>query len=148
MKEIVVGLDEGADTRHLVDWAAQFAHDMGARITFVHGVPRAELWAVAGVMLDSAKHVTDLRHRLERTFVTPLRDRAMAVDLRVEIGDPAHKLIEHATRLHAELIIVGGAPHGGIRDLVGGHLAQRLEHLSRVPILVVPRIRDGEPLGA
>jgi nucleotide-binding universal stress UspA family protein len=148
MKYIVVGIDDTAHTRHLLDWTARFAADLAAHVTLVHAVPRAELWAIAGAMLDSGKHLDELRRRFERDLVAPLRDRGVAVDLRVDIGDPADDLVETAKQLKAELIIVGSGPHGVVHEIVGGHLSHHLEQLSDVPILVVPRAKSDEPVRA
>jgi nucleotide-binding universal stress UspA family protein len=148
VRYFVVGIDDAAQTRDLLEWTAEFAIDLDAHVTLVHAVPRAQLWAIAGAMLDSNHHLDQLRAQFERHLVGPLREKGVSVDLRVEVGNPAQVVVEHATRLRADLIVVGSGPRGIVHEIVGGHLSHQIERLSDVPVVVVPRSKASAPVSA
>ncbi len=146
MQHIVVGIDDPLGARELVEWTARFAIEFGADVTVVHAVHRSEAWLVAGVQLDATKYVRVVRSRVNREVVVPLRERGLHVDLRVDLGDPAHRLADSARRTHADLIVIGATPHRPWRELVAGDVEHRLDRLVEVPVVVVP-LRRPVPAG-
>jgi nucleotide-binding universal stress UspA family protein len=139
MKQIIVGVDDIASAEHVTECAASFARDLDAHLLVVHVVPRAVVWMIAGVQIDYAEYRNDLRGLFERELMTSLRGRGIAADLYVDYGDPAHELAMLAEHGAATLIVIGGTDHRRLHALTFGSVAARLQHLTSVPIVVVPR---------
>jgi nucleotide-binding universal stress UspA family protein len=62
-----------------------------------------------------------------------------ATDLRVEIGDPADRLIALAEEEDAELIVVGCRGRGEIRAELLGRVSSALMNRAPCPVVVMPR---------
>lgn len=56
----------------------------------------------------------------------------------VPAGGPAHAIAENAGEAKADLIITGTRGHTALAGMVLGSVPQRLLHLTRCPLLVVP----------
>jgi nucleotide-binding universal stress UspA family protein len=139
VKRIIVGLD-GSDTdEHLVDWAGDLANEQGAHIIAAHFVPRATLWMIAGAQVDSAPYLSELHDHFEAGVVSRLRGHVPSVHLHVALGDPAHSLAALAHSSDAQLIAISAPVHSALHDAVFGSVAYRLIHLTRVPVVAVPR---------
>ena len=54
------------------------------------------------------------------------------------LGGPAHPIEEIAEEAKADLIVVGTRGHSAIAGLLLGSVTQRLLHIARRPVLVVP----------
>jgi nucleotide-binding universal stress UspA family protein len=56
----------------------------------------------------------------------------------VMLGGPAHAIEEIAAEAGADLIVVGMRGHSALAGLLVGSVTQRLLHVARRPVLVVP----------
>jgi nucleotide-binding universal stress UspA family protein len=142
MKRILVGLDGTTDDEFTLDWAAHHAHETGGCLTAVHVVPRPVLWTIAAAQVDSATYLDDLRAHFEHNVLDPLRKRRLSIQFLLHIGDPADVLAALATRVRAELIVIGGADHNVMHDIIFGRIERRLERRTEVPLVVVPSTRS------
>ncbi len=138
MQRIVLGLDPDAKNDALVGWTEQFATETGVSVAVVHVVPRVVLWTISSVQADFTTYLANLRSRLEKDPVERLRNHGIAVTLVVGRGDPAAHLARTASRLRADLIVIGGPDHSALHDVVFGGTARHLEHVTDLPVVVVP----------
>jgi len=53
-------------------------------------------------------------------------------------GPTADKIIDEATRVGADLIILGSHGHGALFHLVAGSVTMAVLHSTKIPVLVVP----------
>ena len=56
----------------------------------------------------------------------------------VMVGGPAHPIAEIAEEANADLIVAGTRGHSPVAGLLVGSVTQRLIHIARCPVLVVP----------
>jgi nucleotide-binding universal stress UspA family protein len=66
-----------------------------------------------------------------------MRSRGIAVHTHVPTGDAAPELVAIAESEHAQMLVVGNKGMTGIRRLVGS-VPNRLSHLARCDVLVIP----------
>jgi nucleotide-binding universal stress UspA family protein len=142
MKRILVGLDGTVDDTRTLAWAADHAQETHASLTVVHVVPRSSLWTIAAAQVDSTSYLADLREHFEHDVLDPYRCRGLLVNFRLEFGDPSDALAGLAQRVQAELIVIGGADHTVLHDILFGRFERRLERRTEVPLVVVPATRS------
>lgn len=58
--------------------------------------------------------------------------------LHVAMGEPAERILELASQLHASGIVMGSRGLGSLESLLLGSVSYKVMHLSRIPVLVVP----------
>lgn len=144
--QIVVPLDGSA----LAEQALPFAHAVGgetAALTLVTVLPPPPaahghlLGRVVEVIPDvHARAVTAAREGLLRAAKTWLGERP-GVAVEVAEGDPATEIMRIAGERGADLIVLAGHGRGAIGRIAFGSVADRLAHVSPVPVMVV-RPRD------
>jgi nucleotide-binding universal stress UspA family protein len=66
-----------------------------------------------------------------------LAQAGISHDAHIEIGQPAQTIVETASKYHCGMIVVGTRGNGAIRSIVVGSVANKVVHLSRVPVLLV-----------
>ena len=66
-----------------------------------------------------------------------LAEAGISHDAHVEIGQPAQTISDFATRYHCGMIVIGTRGHGAIDSMVVGSVANKVVHLSKVPVLLV-----------
>lgn len=138
MKRIVAGVDQTPEKDALVDWIEGFAADTRAHVIVVHVVPRMLLWAISSVQADFMGYLENVRRKLERDIARRLSANGISATLVIRRGDAARELARIARAVDADMIVVGGADHSALHDVMFGGTARRLEHLTAVPVLVVP----------
>jgi nucleotide-binding universal stress UspA family protein len=138
MKHVIVGLENPADARPLIDWVERFALDVPSAVTVVHVEPRVGLIVAASVQADTSKYLRELRRSFRRDVMARLQQHDIPAGFELRRGEPAHELAEAARKAHADFIVIGGARHTALHDVVFGGFERRLEHRVDVPIVVVP----------
>src|SRR5918912_901483 len=132
----------------LQDWERYSTHALAARdvaATLAKGA--AQQLHVLSVYDYPPAETTDLppelasRHRDEllvdklETYVAPLRAEGVAVSPILRVGNPREVIVEVATSLKADLLILGSHSQRGLLDIVLGGTAQQVSKAA--PCLVV-----------
>ncbi|UCD69808.1 MAG: universal stress protein [Betaproteobacteria bacterium] len=71
------------------------------------------------------------------TGAAKLKGANISHDMHVDIGHPAQVIAEFAKKYHCEMIAMGTRGLGAIRTLAVGSVANKVVHLSEVPVLLV-----------
>jgi len=96
----------------------------------------SEITALAVFPPTRINHYPTIKEQLEATC-QHLRDRGISIQSEVKAGDPAETILDMATRLKANLIVVGAL---GLRATLGiflGGVAQKVVEYGHCPVLVV-----------
>jgi nucleotide-binding universal stress UspA family protein len=139
VQHAVVGLDGFPGSEQAAAWSArQWPH---ARFTAVQAVELAPAFAQlddgTGAEIYDRAHaraVTLLREQWSR----PLVDAGVALDLAVEDGGAAEVLLEAATKVDADVIVVGRRDHYPLRGTLGGVSQRVLAYAPCVAVIVPP----------
>ena len=123
LKAILVPTDFSEASDRAVEYAADFAGQVGASLYLVHvlrdqshyHLARARLGAVADRMTDGMSRVAmEVRH-----------------------GDPSTSIAQAAMRYGADLIVMATHARTGLAHLLTGSVAERLIRLADCPVLVL-----------
>jgi nucleotide-binding universal stress UspA family protein len=135
-EKAVVGLDGSESSDRALEYAAAIGKRYGAKIHVVHVIE--VLVGRAGGLLHLDE---DERKAAIAVQVAELKNAGIDAELEVHgaiAGGPAHVITEAAERIGANVIIVGTRGHTAAVGILVGSVSQRLLHLSRCPVLVVP----------
>lgn len=141
-KQILCPVDLSDISRHAVDHAVLMARWYKARITALHVcnpivIPSTD-FTVAGY---------DVRVVLTEDEVQEARKRALAcfssaspidVDVLIDSGRPADRILERATSLPADLIVIGTHGTGGFEHLLLGSVTEKVLRKATCPVMTVP----------
>jgi nucleotide-binding universal stress UspA family protein len=137
-KRIVAATDLSAASDHALDFAANLASTLDAKLSIVHALEVPYPYPVPlppGVP-------EDLRTRLEKRCAE-LRAHVRDVQVVVrEGGTPWSEIVAFAEETGADLIVVGTHGRRGVTHLLLGSVAERVIRLSPVPVITVPSTAD------
>jgi nucleotide-binding universal stress UspA family protein len=113
----------------------------GARLTLVHALKNAphrmafsggEAFAAARSLREQAAEVAE---QLRRKIPVDARIR---VDARVTTGDPHRGILDVASEVNADLILMGVPPRNRFDEMLFGSTLRRVLRRATIPVLVVP----------
>ena len=138
MRQIVVGVDGSEETWKVIATAREVAEDSDATVTAVHAefLPSRAMWGLG----ESLDDVTLEEDEIRTSVTERLREMNAAggpqVGFEIYKAKPADALLQAATDLDADLIVVGHRGHGGaLRRL--GSVALEVVNTAEVSVLVV-----------
>lgn len=70
-----------------------------------------------------------------------MQDLALIQSVRVFQGDPSQVILEQASKLSVDLLIVGSHSHGAGGETPLGRTAARVLQLAKVPVYLVPLVQ-------
>lgn len=139
---ILVATDFGETSRRAVDWAANLAKALEAKLFLAHvfdipivGIPDGAFIVsakAASEMLDVAQAAMDAE--LART-----RARGVVAEGLVKQGDPREAIGVLAASQRAQLIVVGSHGRRGLARALLGSVAESILRASELPVIVVRR---------
>lgn len=141
IQRVLCPVDLSACSRHALAYASTLAQWYGARLTVLHVF---ELFISPQLLpVDPRAMATSYPSRNEiatdvARFVEPLKDPRVAIDLLVEEGHVARKIVEIATELPADLIVIGTHGRGGVEHLLLGSVTEKVLRKAACPVLIVP----------
>jgi nucleotide-binding universal stress UspA family protein len=142
IKRILCPVDLSDVSSHTVDHAVLMARWYEAKITALHVshpvvLPIAD-FAIASVAVPVALTGDELRVARERVHGCFAAAKAQDVDVMVDIGHPANRILECSRSLPADLIVIGTHGIGGFDHLVLGSVTEKVLRKAACPVLTVP----------
>lgn len=135
-KTIVLALDGSEASRQAIAMAAELARRDDAKVVVAH-VEEDVIGKGGGPIHATEDEIqAEIRRQAEELSAQGI---ATTVEMRsVMLGGPAHAIDEIADSVDADLIVAGTRGQSPVSGLVLGSVTQRLLHISRRPVLVVP----------
>ena len=141
-KVIVVATDGSEQSIRAANVAAAIARHNGARLFIVTVVrPPEGWWGIVG----SPPPAESLGNALADAQRAVLEKTISAIDLEgveyeavEEVGDPANQLAAFSEANEADLLVIGQRGAGLVERIMVGSVADRVVHIARRPVLVVP----------
>jgi nucleotide-binding universal stress UspA family protein len=106
-----------------------------ARITGLHVVSRVEP-SFEELPVDGLRRDTV-------AFFDVATGTGIPLDVLVDVGQPAHRILDRASTLPADLIVMGTHGASGFEHLVLGSVTERVVRKARCPVLTVPPHAEG-----
>jgi len=142
MKRILAAVDYSEFSPRIVGAAAELAERFDADLWLVHAAAPDPDFVGFEVGPDSVrdKRARELRseHRQLQQFATDLRDRGLRAHALLVQGPTVETIIAEATKLDAQLIVVGSHGRGMLMRAVLGSVSEGLVRHASCPVLVVP----------
>lgn len=136
-KTIVIGLDGSDDAKAAIPTAVELARMSDGKIVIAHVVERiAAKGDMAPVHADEDKIKAAVTAEADRISADGLE--ATVETATVVLGGPARSIEEIADEAGADLIVVGAKGRSAITGLLLGSVPDRLLHIAKRPVLVVP----------
>jgi nucleotide-binding universal stress UspA family protein len=110
----------------------------GAKLTVVHALTKPQHMAFSGseagkaarILRDQAAHTAE---RLREKVPVDVR-----IETRVTTSDPHRAILDVASEVGADLLVMGVPPRSRLEELVSGSTLQRVLRRTKVPVLVLP----------
>ena len=137
---ILVPTDGSSQSDAALDHAVTLArhHDATIHILYVADTNRDSLTAQGGEVVDALELEGD---RITSEAVERVDPGVDVVDT-VEAGDPVETILDYATSVGADLVVMGTHGRRGLDRYLLGSTTERVVRLSSIPVLTV-RENDG-----
>jgi nucleotide-binding universal stress UspA family protein len=140
---LVVPVDLSPAAAEVVEHAVSLAKGLGTgRVVLVHAVePPSGVELEDPVPEDLGADVFDLLRREARDRIQPQLDHfgALGIPAQLEVrsGPAAQAILDVATEVGADLVVMGTRGRTGLRRMVMGSVAESVLRQARVPVVVV-----------
>lgn len=142
IKRILCPIDFSDASTHAIDHAVAFANWCGARITALH-VCRPPLLSDPGAEMSSRGQVVDdidtenLRTQTA-AFCKAVTTAGIDLEILIGQGEPTGRILEQATGLPADLIVIGTHGTSGFQHLLLGSVTEKVLRKASCAVLTVP----------
>jgi nucleotide-binding universal stress UspA family protein len=136
-KTILVGHDGSDAAGRILPVARELAQRDGAKLVVAH---IDEHLVGKGANVSAKADEGEIRAAIEQE-VESLKNDGLETELvtrEMILGGPAQVIAEVAEEAGADLIVVGSRGHSTITGLLLGSVTQRLLHIAKCPVLVIP----------
>jgi nucleotide-binding universal stress UspA family protein len=135
-KTIVVALDGSEGAQRAASVGAEIAKREGAKLVIAHVNERTIGKGGGDLRADEDEVAARIESEADEL-------RAGGIEASVEkrdvmVGGPAHAISEVAEQAGADLIVTGTRGQNPVSGLLLGSVTQRLLHIAKCPVLVVP----------
>lgn len=139
-QKILVALENSHADETLLPHIAKMARVHGSELLLVHVADGFAARNFDQLNLAESEEMKNDRAYLEAA-ATKLRDSGLAVQAKLELGDPATQIVKAATDHHCDLIAMTSHGHRLIADILHGSTINEVRHQSTVPLLLVRAAR-------
>jgi nucleotide-binding universal stress UspA family protein len=97
---------------------------------------------------DQVANELRTEHRSVQALAATLEHSGLSVTALTVQGVVVERILEHATRLHAELIVLASKGRSAVAELITGSTVHGVLRAAGVPVVVVPASATGRRPGA
>jgi len=147
-QRILVAVDFSETSEHALDYAADLARRLGDELHVLH-VYHLPTYALPQVMPLPTKELTDELVRAVQKSLESMVDEhreGLSVEGHLAEGVAYEVILEKASALDAELVVVGTHGRSGLGHTLLGSTAEKLVRLSPIPVTTVRGARGRSAL--
>jgi nucleotide-binding universal stress UspA family protein len=145
IQHLLVPTDFGDASNRALELALALAAKLDGRITLLHATTLPPFYYAAyaeGLSWPTDELEGQARKELD-TLVTRTRERHAKVEGQLMAGEPWESILEAATELRADLIVMGTHGRRGLPRALLGSVAEKTVRLSPIPVLTVSASGEG-----
>lgn len=159
IQTILFATDLGVHTPYLLHHVNALAVEHDCRVVVLHVIePPGHMGEAVVKTYLSDEAQDDLEHEGIKRIIDGVKSRLVDVledeyidghtglseirDVRVVAGKPAELILEHTENCGADMLVLGSHGHGTSMPHMLGSVTSRVLQLSRVPVFMVPLMRD------
>jgi nucleotide-binding universal stress UspA family protein len=140
--KILVAVDFSEFTNQLVDKAESIALAVSAKVWLLHVADPDPEFVGYEVGPQSRRDVLAEKYQIEHKQLQGFADRYRNAGLETVAllvqGATVETILKKASKIDADIIVVGSHGHGAIHQLIVGSVSEGVIHRSDYPILVIP----------
>lgn len=140
-KHILVPTDFGEPAQAALDVALSLASSADAKLTLFHAYAFLMPIYSEAAWVPGAEIERDARQALDEAL-SKVKKIYSKTESALTCGDPALEILRAATKLGADLIVIGTHGRRGLSRVLLGSVAEKVVRLSPVPVLTVPGAED------
>jgi nucleotide-binding universal stress UspA family protein len=139
LKKILVPIDFSLPSQQALDHARSLARSFGGEIILLHVVQRFGFAPFPEVapQLDYTKEEFHEAENTLKTLAHEIGDKIAKVETLVRSGLAAHEIVEAATELDADLIVIATHGYTGWKHFCIGSTTERVVRTAPCPVFVV-----------
>jgi nucleotide-binding universal stress UspA family protein len=142
--KILIGVDLSDSTEKVVKKAMELAKALSARVWLLHvAEPDPDFVGFeAGPqsVRDSLSKTFHVEHCQIQEIADRLRTAGLDATALLVQGETAETILEEASKIGVDMIVVGSHGRGAMYHLVVGSVSEGVLHESECPVLVVPTL--------
>ena len=141
-KEILVAVDDSAQSTAALELAIALAKTIGASLTLVHAVDPGKIAAAAGdvgaatAIEVELEELQDAGRGLLDEAAARSRGAGLSVTPILRDGVPAATILDTAKRSNCDLIVLGTHGRSGVARLFLGSTAEAVLREAQIPVLI------------
>jgi nucleotide-binding universal stress UspA family protein len=140
-KRILCPIDFSDASRAALETACDLARRFDAKVALFHAYPVPGYTFPDGSFVASAKMLDELADQAKRHLDEwkALAETAgvKEVETATAVGEPAHEIVDFATRNRADLLVLGTHGRTGLSHALMGSVAERVVRKAPCPVLTV-----------
>ncbi len=143
-KRILVAIDEDAARERVLKAVQGLAHDEGTVVTLAHASKLSNMVAYPYVSREFVENVLEQdANNSKRILNEAMAELAEKLDEKVTLdtvylqGEPANKLLNHASKHGYDLIVIGSRGLEGVKGLLLGSVSHKVSQAAHCPVLIV-----------
>jgi nucleotide-binding universal stress UspA family protein len=145
-RNVVCGMDFSRTALAALELAVVSADGGTVHVVTAYELPLPPVPESRLMLAEVAGIETSTRRALD-AVVKEHRARGAAMIGHVVTGSAVTAILDTVRETAADLVVMGTHGRTGLSRLALGSIAERVVRLSPVPVLTVPRVREGEPIG-
>lgn len=142
-KSVIVPIDFSDCSTDVVNQAVELGRELSGRVVLLHVIkPPRGVSLDAKVASEGEEHTAlellrqEARGKLPR-YEALVEQAGLPVEVVVELGDPAQRILHHAGRPGARFIVMGTHGRTGLSRLMLGSTAETVMRGATVPVITV-----------
>lgn len=144
VSHILCPTDFSSLSKRATQIAMRIAEDLGAKLTILHVDEVGSMNVTDFMILEGLRQ--ESRRRVEKRLKALQKNQDLArAQFVIEEGIPQAVILEQVRKLDANLVVMGTHGESGWNALHLGSVAERVLHVSAVPIVFIPDMGKTEP---
>ncbi len=137
-KTILCAIDGSAATERQLLYVMHFGKTEDASLHVVHGYQLPTHYAAQEGYATLVEQYRQVAINVVEDALAYLRETRIEVSGEAILGPAAEVILDEASRIDADLILIGGRNPSDVREMFLGSVSQQVLTVSRIPVLVIP----------